>query len=199
MTIALAALPELTWTGEAGAAAVDDTGTLVLTSAGGADWTNDALGGAQQHAATALGFTAPPAIALSARVAVDSPRSTFDAGALAIWGDRDHWAKLCLEFSPHGQAMIVSVVTDGFSDDCNSTVVTVDAVHLRVIRTGPGWAFHWSLDGVRWEFVRLFRLGWDGPVTVGFLAQAPMGDSCTARFDRIAFDTVVPADLRDGS
>ena len=34
---------------------------------------------------------------------------------------------------------------------------------------------------------------------VGFLAQAPMGTTCDARFDAIRFTDVAPEDLRDGS
>ena len=72
-------------------------------------------------------------------------------------------------------------------------------MHLRVVRTGPAWAFHASRDGETWEFVRLFRLYSALPVRVGFLAQAPLGTTCTAVFDRIALDDTAPGDLRDGS
>jgi regulation of enolase protein 1 (concanavalin A-like superfamily) len=191
-------LPPLDWTPVSGAA-VWDADALTLTADAGVDWTNDALGGEQQHRAAALGFAAPPEFSLSARVAVDGDRTTFDAGALVIWADPDHWAKLCFEFSPRGEAMVVSVVTNDYSDDCNGTVVTADAVWLRISRIGAGWAFHSSIDGSDWAFVRLFRLHTDAPVTVGFLAQAPMGDTAVARFDEIRYAETVPADLRDGS
>lgn len=194
-------IPALSWTGVPGTAHVDgSSGALTLVAAPGVDWTNHALGGAQQHAATALAFAAPEEFTLAARVTVAGERTTFDAGALVIWSDRDHWAKLCFELSPQAEAMVVSVVTaDGFSDDCNSSVVTAGSVYLRIVRTGPGWAFHESADGTTWRFVRLFRLGVLEQVAVGFLAQAPMGSSCTAVFDRITFSDAVPADLRDGS
>ena len=71
--------------------------------------------------------------------------------------------------------------------------------YLRVVRTGGGWAFHCSADGVSWTFVRVFHLAWDGPVSVGFLAQAPLGERCDAEFTKTAYSTAVPADLRDGS
>lgn len=205
MTITIPSLPPLDWTGAEGAAEYSDaseTGTggeLRLTAAAGVDWTNDAFGGPQQHAATALGFVPDGDTVLSARVRVSTERTTFDAGALAIWGDRDHWAKLCFEYSPQGQAMVVSVVTNGYSDDCNSILVLQDAVYLRVARAGYGWAFHFSTDGLTWMFVRVFRLAFDGAVRVGFLAQAPMGETCTAVFDSIVYSTTVPNDFRDGS
>lgn len=172
---------------------------LVITAAAGVDWTNDAFGGAQQHPATLLGFVPAEDFSLSVRARALTERTTFDAAMLAIWGDSDHWAKLWFEYSPQGQAMVVSVVTKEYSDDCNSTVVSEDFVHLRIVRSGAGWAFHSSTDGRTWVFVRVFRLAFDGPVRVGFLAQAPLGDECVAEFSDITYSPAVPAAFRDGS
>ena len=198
MSIVIDGLPPVLWTNGDGIAEVDGDSVL-LTAAAGTDWTNDAFGGAQQHGATALTFVSTGDFALSARVQVQTDRTTFDAGVLAIWGDKNHWAKLCFEFSPQGDAMVVSVVTNDYSDDCNSTVVPDTWVYLRVIRSGSGWAFHSSLDGFEWAFVRVFRLNFDGPLRVGFMSQAPNGDECTAEFDHIRYTSTVPTDLRNGS
>lgn len=57
--------------------------------------------GDRQHQAASLAFAAPSApFMLSAKVSVHGDRTTFDAGALSIWSDKDHWAKLCFENSP---------------------------------------------------------------------------------------------------
>lgn len=198
-TVVIAPLPPLHWSGAPAGVEQPTPDALVLTAAAGTDWTNDAFGGPQQHASSSLGFTPTEDFSLSARVRVEPPRTTFDAGVLAIWGDADHWAKLCFEFSPQGQPMVVSVVTNLYSDDCNSTLVDADHVYLRVTRSGPGWAFHSSGDGVQWHFVRVFRLDFDGPVSVGFMSQAPMGPTCVATFDEIAYSSTPPSDFRDGS
>ena len=47
--------------------------------------------------------------------------------------------------------------------------------------------------------MRLFRLAVDAGARVGFLSQAPMGEVCVARFDRIHYVEHAPRDLRDGS
>ncbi|WP_235511038.1 DUF1349 domain-containing protein [Agromyces sp. Root81] len=196
----VAGLPVLEWTnGASGAAFDDDASELSLRAAAGVDWSNDSLGGPGQHRASMLGFPPVGDFALDARVRVVGDRSTFDAAVLGLWCDENHWAKLCFEYSPGGQAMVVSVVTNGFSDDCNSTIVEEPFVHLRVARLGSAYAFHASTDGDHWDFVRLFRLHSDIAPTVGFMAQAPMGTACDARFDRIRFADAAPADLRDGS
>jgi regulation of enolase protein 1 (concanavalin A-like superfamily) len=199
MSIVVPGVPPLDWVNGPGLAETPTSGVLILTAVAGADWTNDAFGGPQQHAATALGFAPTQYFSLSVRAQVPTERTTFDAAVLAIWGDPDHWAKLCFEYSPQGQAMVVSVVTNEYSDDCNSTLVSEEAVYLRVVRSGAAWAFHSSIDGHSWVFVRVFRLAFDGPIRVGFLAQAPMGDSCVAEFDNIVYSINVPADFRDGS
>ncbi|BAJ75862.1 uncharacterized conserved protein [Microbacterium testaceum StLB037] len=200
MTLSLPGLPPLHWTGVDGDAALDElTGALTLRAAGGVDWTNDATGGPAQHAATALAFPTPEGdFVLSARVRVLGPRSTFDAGALALWSSPDRWAKLCNEYSPQGEAMVVSVVTNDFSDDANGPLIPGDAVFLRVARTGPAYAFHFSLDAESWHFVRLLRVdAASSTVSVGFLAQAPLGDGATVVFDEIAYARRSLADLRD--
>ncbi|HWU46962.1 MAG TPA: DUF1349 domain-containing protein [Humibacter sp.] len=197
MDLTIAGVPALSWTNGTGKASFADH-SLLLTAAAGTDWTNDAFGGPAQHGATSLGFVPTEDFTLSARVRVRGTRTTFDAAVLAIWGDRDHWAKLCFEFSPQGEAMVVSVVTNTYSDDCNSTFVREDHIHLRITRSGSGWAFHSSADGVVWSFVRVFRLDYSGPVNVGFMAQAPNGPECVAEFDAIEYGTAVPGDFRNG-
>jgi regulation of enolase protein 1 (concanavalin A-like superfamily) len=123
--------------------------------------------------------------------------ATFDAGALVLWQDERTWAKLCLEYSPEREPMIVSVVTRGTSDDCNSAVVEGSNALLRVARIGRAVAFHVSLDGQRWELVRHFRFDADAPL-VGFEAQSPRGEGCAATFSRIRFEARTLGDLRSG-
>lgn len=123
--------------------------------------------------------------------------STYDAGVLVAYVDETHWGKLCFEFSPQGQPMVVTVVTKGDSDDCNSVVVAGNTVHLRLSRVGRAFAFHHSLDGKFWHFTRYFNLGVEG-ASVGFSSQSPTGEGCTAVFENIQFTAHAPADLRSG-
>ncbi len=196
----LRAVPPLRWAGTPATASVDG-GVLHLTSAPGVDWSNDAITGDVVDDAAALVF-APPVgdFTLSAEVSVLSQRTTFDAGALALFRDSSHWAKLCFERAPDTTLMVVSVVTDGFSDDVNSTTVHGDGVHLRLARVGRAVLFHSSTDGRRWDFVRQFRPPWDGGFDVGFLAQSPVGPGCHATFDHIRLESVsLRGHERDGT
>jgi hypothetical protein len=134
---------------------------------------------------------------LSARVSA-THKATFDAAVLVVHVDDRTWAKLCLELSPDGRVLVVSVVTRGVSDDCNSSAAPAASTWLRVSRLGRAFAFHASADGERWEMVRYFGLGTEAPVRVGFLAQSPTGDGCAATFERIDFRPERLADLRSG-
>lgn len=96
----------------------------------------------------------------------------------------------------------VTVVTRGSSDDANAfTVDKGEPLWLRITRSGRAWAFHASTDGGWWRLLRYFTLDEQETdrVQVGFLAQSPTGQGCSAVFDRIAFTRTAPADLRDGS
>lgn len=134
---------------------------------------------------------------LAARVSVDF-RSTFDAGVLLLWAHEHAWAKLCLELSPQGNPTVVSVVTRGVSDDCNSFVTERPEMWLRVARLGTAFAFHASTNGTSWELVRYFAPDQDAEPFVGFLVQSPRGAGCAARFDEISFVARRLADIRSG-
>jgi regulation of enolase protein 1 (concanavalin A-like superfamily) len=124
--------------------------------------------------------------------------ATFDAGVLLVWLDEGEWAKLCFEYSPQHQPMVVSVVTRGKSDDANGFVVATNQIWLRVARIGTAWAFHASGDGQTWDLIRHFPLSGDKPASIGFLAQSPTGAGCTAKFMNVHFSPQRLADLRNG-
>jgi len=134
---------------------------------------------------------------LWARVEVEFA-AMYDAGVLLLWAGDDIWAKLCFEFSPQRQPMIVSVVTRGVSDDASGFTVDGSAAWLRVSLRDGAHAFHASTDGAFWHLVRHFSLGRAQP-DVGFEVQSPVGQGCTARFTEIAYRTGKLAELRDGT
>jgi regulation of enolase protein 1 (concanavalin A-like superfamily) len=125
--------------------------------------------------------------------------ATFDAGVLLAWVDEDRFAKLCFEYSPAGQPMVVSVVTREVSDDANAYVVDGDEHWLRISTLGPALAFHASSDGERWAMVRYFDLGSDERPRIGLQAQSPTGDGCEVVFSDITHRRERLADLRDGT
>ncbi|KAA9154130.1 DUF1349 domain-containing protein [Microbacterium lushaniae] len=181
---------------------VDPAGDRVrVTAAPRSDFFVDPAGtGVPVHnALTLLGAAPDGDFQFSARVTVDFA-ATYDAGVLMMWHGEANWAKLCFEYSPDGEAMIVSVVNRGVSDDANAFVVDGRAAWLRVSRIGRAFAYHASLDGDRWQLVRHFALASTAaPLRVGFEAQSPVGDGCDVTFSDIRFTATSLGDLRDGS
>lgn len=174
-----------------------DGDSLTIVAGPRSDWfVHPGTAKAKLDAPAYVGLTRGDFI-LSARVEVGFA-STFDAGLLALWRDERTWAKLCFEYSPDAEAMVVSVVTRSTSDDCNSSVVPGDAVWLRISRIGREFAFHASIDGTAWRLVRHFGLTPDDEIDVGFAAQSPLGEGCTAKFSDIRFDPTTLEDLRGG-
>ena len=184
-------LDPLEWSEEKG-------GGLSIRAGEKTDLFFDPKDGARSDAAPAALFSPPDgSFMLSARVRVDFA-STYDAGTLHVRAADDRWAKLCFEYSPAREPMVVSVVTHGVSDDCNSVTLGGDTVYLRISQSRTATAFHYSLDGARWIFVRHFSLGSLAGLRVGFSSQSPTGKGCRAVFSEISYRPGYPADLRGG-
>lgn len=171
-------------------------GRLILTSPARADWFIDPQGTVQVSNAPALLFPASDPCLLSAQVVVEH-RATYDAGVLMVYESPRAWAKFCLELSPQGLPMIVSVVTKGVSDDCNAFPVQ-GPVFMRVAKLERAYAFHVSQDGKRWDLIRYFTLEDHPRAQLGFEAQSPTGSGCTASFRAIRFEPRLLTELRSG-
>ena len=198
--VSIAALPmSLRWLRTPQSWTLPDGASLEVAAGPRTDWFADPQQSAEPklNAPALVGEPAGGDFLLSARVTVDFA-ATYDAGVLALYASDRVWAKLCFEYSPQREPMVVSVVTRDVSDDCNSVVVDDASVWLRIARLGPAFAFHASTDGERWSFVRNFALEAGREPSIGFAAQSPTGDGCTVTFEQIAYAAERLDDLRSG-
>jgi regulation of enolase protein 1 (concanavalin A-like superfamily) len=196
--VTIAPLPApLAWDVAPASWSVDEGPLLTIAAPAGTDLFSDPAGGAPMAAAPRLLGPVTGDFQLSARVRCTFA-GAFDAGALLLWAGERQWVKLAFEVSPQGEPMVVSVVTDGRSDDANAFVVPDDTVWLRISRIGAACALHARLRGEGWRFVRHFALAAPEGLRAGFLAQSPTGDGATARFDEISFVPECLPDLRSG-
>jgi regulation of enolase protein 1 (concanavalin A-like superfamily) len=195
----LATIPgALSWRHDPVTWSVDADGQLTIQAGPETDWFSDPAGAPRKDdAPSALFASADRECTLSAKARVEFA-STFDAGALLVRAGDTVWSKLCYEYSPQGQPTIVSVVTRGVSDDCNSTPLADDNVFLRITRREKIIAFHYSLDGRLWQLARYFSLGDMPSVSLGFSAQSPTGNGCVAAFSQISYRPTAISDLRNG-
>ena len=197
-SVTLAPLPApLAWDVAPASWNLDEGPLLTIAAPARTDLFSDPSGGAPATAAPRLLGPVTGDFQLSARVRCTFA-GTFDAGALLLWAGDQQWVKLAFEVSPDGEPMVVSVITDGRSDDANAFVVPGDAVWLRISRIGPACGLHARVGDEGWRFVRHFALAGGDGLRAGFLAQSPMGEGATARFDEIGFVPERLADLRSG-
>lgn len=166
---------------------LENKNVLTISANAKSDWFVDPFDGSVANSAPILLFTPGSDYVLSVRVTVKFA-TKWDAGALMLMGDDHHWAKLSFELSPDGKPTLVTVVTRGLSDDCNSVSLPGDSVYLRIAKSGKTYVFYFSTDGQNWQILRIFSLDSDIPVRVGFEAQSPAGLGATAKFSGITYD-----------
>jgi regulation of enolase protein 1 (concanavalin A-like superfamily) len=177
----------LTWLNTPRSWNLDGKNVLAISSLPKTDWFVDPFDGAVSSNAPILLFTPGSDYVLSARVSLTFA-TKWDAGALMVMGDDHHWAKLSLELSPDRKPTLVTVVTRGLSDDCNSTHLLADSVYLRIAKSGKTYVFYFSADGQDWEILRTFSLDTELPVRVGFESQSPEGSGTVVTFSAIKYD-----------
>ena len=175
----------------------DPDGTLSITAGPGTDWFADPAGSPSIDNAPVL-LTADPAtpFMLKARIGATF-RHPFDAGVIQLRTTPGNGAKFCHEFSAARRPTVVSVVTHGKSDDANGEEAPPGPLWMRVSVAHGTAAFHYSTDGAFWKLARYFALE-PGPLRIGFSAQSPTGDGCTAGFSSISLVPGTPSGLRDG-
>ncbi|HXB07059.1 MAG TPA: alpha/beta fold hydrolase [Puia sp.] len=113
--------------------------------------------------------------------------SKWDGGAIVLKADSLNWIKFCFEKDYTGEKRVVSVVTKGISDDCNSAAATANTIYYKIARAGNVITLYYSMEGRNWFLVRHLVFDSDTPLKLGFLAQSPTGKSCTVTFSDIHY------------
>lgn len=125
-------------------------------------------------------------------------QSVYDAGAVMVRQDVTHWVKLCFEATDIGTHAVVSVVTNGKSDDANGANVAGSDIWLQVARQGDLIALHYAYDGKTWFMVRYLNLPLMDPVQVGLVAQCPVGNGAVIDWLSFSLNAQAPNDMRAG-
>ena len=125
-------------------------------------------------------------------------KSVYDACALMVIQDEKLWTKAAFEKSDFGTTAAVCVVTNGVSDDANGCNIAQEEVWLQIVRVGDVFCTHYSLDGERFDMVRLFHLPVEKTVKVGIEAQSPAGDGGLRFYSEISLENRTVRNLRAG-
>ena len=122
----------------------------------------------------------------------------YDACVLMIKKDDHCWVKLCFEMTDIGTHAVVSVVTNGVSDDANGVDINGNTVYIQMIKKDDLFALHYSLDGKEYKMVRYFTLPVGDTFKLGFVAQSPLGEGGEFLFEDIVFRNESVEDMRKG-
>lgn len=125
-------------------------------------------------------------------------RYVYDACALMVIKDEYMWAKAAFEKSDFGTKAAVCVVTNKVSDDANGCNIDQDEAWLQIVRVGDVFCTHYSLDGERFDMVRLFHLPAGETVKVGLEAQSPVGEGGLRFFSDVSLEYRTVENLRKG-
>jgi hypothetical protein len=164
----------------------------------GADYFQDPAGAVQRDSAPFLGLNVRGDFVARAHVRPQF-KSTYDSGVLMVRADPLHWAKICFESTDFGTTAAVSVVTNGVSDDANGVDVTVPDLWLQMCRAGNTFGLHYSLDGLAWRMVRVFRLDLPSEVRLGVVTQCPVGPGTTVDLLHFSVEPRSVQNLRAGA
>ena len=125
-------------------------------------------------------------------------KTVDDACALMVIQDEKLWTKAAFEKSDFGTTAAVCVVTNGVSDDANGCNIAQDEVWLQIVRVGDVFCTHYSLDGEKFDMVRLFHLPVEKTVKVGIEAQSPAGEGGLRFYSDITLENRTVKNLRAG-
>ena len=124
--------------------------------------------------------------------------SKYDAAALFIMESDQIWAKLCYEYTDFNTYAVVSVVTNGVSDDANGQNLTDKSVWLQIGRKGNAFSMHYSIDGLHYQMIRVFNLQASDTLKVGIVSQSPVGKGLVSDFSDLHIEKVTMKDIRLG-
>jgi len=174
-----------------------DNGVLNIEAGDSTDMFRDPNVTYNTDTAPKLAFYPDTDFVLSASISHDFT-SKWDGGALFLKSDSLHWIKFCFEKDYTGSRRVVSVVTKGVSDDCNSVAINTNTVYYKIAKAGNVITLYYSENGGQWFLVRHLQFDCPAGFSIGFLAQSPVGTSCRVTFGDIRYSAKTIGDPYTG-
>lgn len=122
----------------------------------------------------------------------------YNAADLFVYVNDTLWQKLAFEQDEYGNHRIVSVRTQGTSDDNNHDKIEGASVYLKISSDTRTIASYYSLDKKEWHMVRLYRNYYPSKIYLGVSSQCPQRGTCTSRIEDITLSHDNVGDFRMG-
>ncbi|RGN33271.1 DUF1349 domain-containing protein [Bacteroides oleiciplenus] len=123
---------------------------------------------------------------------------TYNAADLFVFSNDTLWQKFAFEQDERGRNRIVTVRTNGTSDDNNHEEVTAASVYLKISSDSRTIASYYSLDKKEWQLVRLYKNYYPKELWVGLCNQCPMEDGSISLFEDVTLEQNSVEDFRSG-
>lgn len=127
-----------------------------------------------------------------------TPEGIYNAADLIVFANDTLWQKLCYEQDERGGHRIVTVRTQGTSDDNNHELLNVPSVYLKLSSDTRTLASYYSLDKKEWHMVRLYKNYYPSKIWLGIASQCPQDGKCTSLFEEISLEQASVSDFRMG-
>lgn len=124
--------------------------------------------------------------------------NTYDAGTIYLFVNDDLWQKFAFEMDERGLTRLVTVRTVGTSDDNNHDAITTPDVYMKVSSDTKTVGFYYSIDGVQWQLVRLYRNDYPAQIYLALSSQSPLGEGIDTKFTDISLSETAIKDFRLG-
>jgi len=122
----------------------------------------------------------------------------YDAGMAFIYVDEKHWLKFAFEADEQMNTRIVTVRTDGSSDDNNHEVIKDKTVYLKISSDTKSVGFYYSTGGTTWHLVRVFKNEYPQTIYIGIGTQSPAGSGNKTIFEGVELSNSAVKDFRSG-
>lgn len=127
-----------------------------------------------------------------------TPYGTYNAADLLVFANDSLYQKLCFEQDERGNHRVVSVRTVGTSDDNNHDIISEDSVYLKISSDTETIASYYSIDGMEWHMVRLYKNKYPANLLIGIASQAPVKGECISVFYDMVLSQDNVSDFRMG-
>lgn len=124
--------------------------------------------------------------------------TTYDAGAVYLFAHDEQWLKFAFEMDEQKLTRLVTVRTNGTSDDNNHDVVSHPSVWLKISSDTESVGFYYSTDSTAWQLVRVYKNDFPPATWIGLSSQSPISTGTTTLFEGCLLSNVAIRDFRKG-